>query len=535
MAGCGVFDSEQGDGQQSGTDGGGGSGGGKELNTYYGQDIPDLNSTTTTDSYSFEILYNINEGLYRLDEDEEPVPAMAEGVEVGDDGLNYTFTLRDGVAWSNGDPVTSEDFRYAWLRAMDPDIAGSYGFILSDYIEGGSEYAAGEADADAVAIEAPDEQTLEVTLASPTPFFLALTAFPTYLPLNQQFVEEQGDDFGLGADSLLYNGPYALGEFDPANQAVLEKRDDYWDAGNVDIDRVSIRIIKDPQTALNLYESGELDIVGLVAENVDQFRDSPEFGTGEEFWSQFLYLNHEDPALANENIRRAIMMSFDKQALVDTLLNDGSVPADGYVPDGMAGPGDQTFREALGPTAPEFDSEEARRLYEQGVEEIGEEPTLELMVSDGESSQDAGTFLKDQLENSLGATVEINTQPFDALLDRTDAGEYQMTYANWIADFNDPINFLDLFTTDSAFNDLNYSSERYDQLINDAKTESDPEARMDLLMEAERTLLEEDAALAPVYFAASARLLKPYVQNAVTHPYGPDANYKYWRIEGEEQ
>lgn len=266
---------------------------------------------------------------------------------------------------------------------------------------------------------------------------------------------------------------------------------------------------------------------------MDQYRDSPEFGSVEEFWTQFLYFNHEDPALANENIRRAVMMAFNKQALTDNILNDGSQPATGFVPDGMDGPGDRTFREALGSTAPEFDPDEARRLWEQGVEELGEEPTLEIMTSDSDTSQDAGTFLKDQLETTLGATVEINAQPFDALLDRTDSGEYQMTYANWIADFNDPVNFLDLWTSDSGFNDLNYSSELYDQLIDQAKTEPDPRERMNLLMQAETLLVEEDAALAPVYFAASARLLKPYVENAVTHPYGPDADYKYWRIEGE--
>lgn len=515
-AGCGVFSG----GQQSGNGGNGGGGGKKVLNTYYNADISDLVSTTTTDSYSFEVIYNVNEGLYRLDENEKPIPAMAESSEMSDDGLEYTFTLRDGIKWSNGDPVTSKDFKYAWLRAINGKTGGSYSFIVADYIKGGNEYGSGDAGEDQVAIETPDDKTLKVTLTDPTPFFLGLTAFPTYYPLNQKFLESKGDKFGLGADSLLYNGPYKLTKFDAANQAVLQKYEDYWDAKNVDLDEVNIRVVKDNQTALNLYKSGDLDIVVLVAQNVNQYKDSKEFDTVPEFWTSFLYLNHDDPVLGNENIRRAIMTGFDRSAITDKLLNDGSKPATGFVPDGMAGPGDQTFREAAGDTAPEFDPDEAKKLYQKGLQEIGKEPTLEITGNDDNTSKNISTFLKDQFEKNLGAKVNINTQPFDALLEATESGKYQIAALSWIADYNDPMTYMDLWLSDSDFNDLNYKSDRYDQLINGAKEESNPKKRMDMMIEAEKLLLEKDAALAPLYFKATARLVKPYVKNAISHPYG---------------
>lgn len=522
VTGCGsVFgsgDSGSGDGE-------------KVFNTYVASDIPDLVSTTTTDVASFNLLNNMNEGLYRLDEDDEPVPAMAEGVEVSDDQTSYTFTLRDGIQWSNGDPVTSEDFRYAWLRAMNPDTAGSYASILADYIEGGSEFAAGEGSEDDVAIETPDERTLEVRLVSPTPFFLGLTAFPTYFPLNRAFVEEQGDDFGLGADSLLYNGPYEMTEFNASDRAVMRKRQDYWDADTVDVDRVNVRVIQSSDTALNLYENDELDAVTLTSEQVDQYRDSEEFVTNNFFATYYMPLNHEDEALANENLRRAVLTGIDRKALTDDILNDGSEPARGFVPPQMSGPGDQSFREAAGPFAPEFDPDEARELYQRGVEELGEEPTLELMIGDDDASRDTGTFLQSQLQENLGANVEINAQPLDSALERFGSGDYQMGVISWFADFDDPVNYLDLSLSDSSFNYSNFSSEEYDGLIDSAREEEDPEERMRTFIEAERLLIEGEAALAPLYFFGTAGLEKPRIENAVTHPYGPQPEFKYLRIE----
>jgi oligopeptide transport system substrate-binding protein len=200
----------------------------------------------------------------------------AKGRQNGDKTV-YTFTLRDGLRLFNGDPVVSEDFRYAWLRAMAPDTAGDYSFILTHYIAGGAEFLAGDAGEGSVGVEAPDGKTLVVTLAKPAPFFLGLTSFPTYLPLNQKFTEEQGDEFGLGADALLYSGPFTLTALSLSTQAVLEKNQDYWGKGNVGVERVNVRIIKENETALNLYKSGELDVFALAGQYFDEYQDSPEF------------------------------------------------------------------------------------------------------------------------------------------------------------------------------------------------------------------------------------------------------------------
>lgn len=525
-AGCGVF---EGDGGQ-GNGGGGGGGGGGTLSFNLRADIPDLNSTTTTDTVSFDVLNNVMEGLYRLDEDEQPVPAMAEDVQISDDQLTYTFTLRDGIEWSNGEPVTSQDFKYTWLRAIDPETAGQYSFIVSEYIEGGAEFAAGEGSRDDVAIETPDDKTLEVTLANPTPFFLGLTSFITYLPQNQEFTERQGGDYAQSADALLYNGPYTMTDFNPSNGATLVKNDGYWDAENVSIERINARIVKEESTAVNLYESGELDVTRIGSDFVDQFQNDPAFNQITLFATFYLTFNQENEVFQNENIRRAFQIGYDRDALANQILNDGSIGAEGYVPPGMdaGGEGNQAFREVV----PEqflgaFDAQEARRLYEQGVEELGQEPNIQLLSDDTSTARDSATFLQSQFQENLGANIEINTQPFDRRLELEETGDFQMSIGGWIGDYNDPMTFLDLWTSDSAFNNAAFSSDEYDQLIADAKTEADFAARQEMLVEAERILIEEQAAIGPTYHLGESRLIRPSVQNLVFHPYGAGVEFKY--------
>lgn len=526
LASCGVFQ-DSGGGQQGGENGGGG-GGGNTLNFNLQADIPDLNSTTTTDSVSFDVLNNVMEGLYRIDNNEQPQPAMAEDVQISDDELTYTFTLRDGIQWSNGDPVTSQDFKYAWLRAMDPDTAGQYSFIITEYIEGATEFNAGEGGEDDVAIETPDDQTLEVTLTRPTPYFVGLTAFITYLPQNQEFTEEQGDDYAQSADALLYNGPYTMSEFNPARGVTLDKNADYWDEGEVNINKVNARVVKEEDTAVNLYESGELDVTEIGSDFVDQFQDDEAFDQITLFATFYLTFNQEDETFQNENIRKAFQIGYDREALANQILNDGSIGAEGYVPPGMdaGGEGDDTFRDVAPNILGDVDADEARQLYEQGVEELGEEPTIELLSDDTTTARDGATFLQSQFEENLGIQVEINTQPFDQRLQLEEDGDFQMSVGGWIGDYNDPMTFLDLWTSDSAFNNAAFENEEYDQIIADAKEESDFAARQEMLIEAEGLLIEDQAVIGPMYHLGESRLIRPSVQDLHFHPYGSGVDFK---------
>jgi oligopeptide transport system substrate-binding protein len=523
-AGCGVF--QQGGGQQ------GGGGGGNSVVWNIGDTIRDMNSTTTTDSASTDILMNVMSGLYRLDVNTKPVPDMAKSVDISEDKLTYTFTLRDGVKWSNGDPVTSQDFKYAWLRAIDPKTAGQYAYIITTFVKGANEFNTGKGSADDVAIETPDDKTLKVTLVAPSPFWLGLTSFFTYLPQKQSFVEQQGDQYAQNADALIYNGPYLLTKFNPTEGTTMVKNKDYWNASNVALQSNEGKIVKELDTAVNLYESGDIDEIQIEGEYVDQYKGSPPFQTRTFFATFYMVGNYELPFFQNENIRRAFQMGFDRDTLVNKILNSGAVAATGYVPDGLAGPGDQTFREAEGPTMPAYDAQQAKELFQKGTQELGSNPTIELLAYDDSTARDIATFLQSQFEDNLGANISVKVQPFDRKLELESNGEFQLSWQGWIADYDDPMTFLDLWLSDSSFNTQKYKNDRYDELVNGAKEETDFAKRMDMLLEAEKLLVEEDAAVAPIYFDGRSYLVRPFITRFINQPYGGGRDISLWKVKG---
>lgn len=537
-AGCGsIFGGGQG-GQ-----GGGGGGGSKNITINLQDSIRGLDSAANvTDEVSFNVLVNSIEGLQRLDENDQPVPGQAEDVQLSDDKLTYTFTLRDGAKWSNGDPVTSNDFKYAWTKALDPDTAGQYAYIIAQFIKGGNDFNGGPTSGkdkakhdqlrDALALETPDDKTFKVTLESPAPFWLGLTAFPVYYPQNQKFVEKQGSKYAQNADTVLFNGPYSLSNYNPTQGVTFVKRGDYWDAANVDIQRCEGKIVKEVDTAVNLHEAGNLDITEITQEYVDEYKDSPDFNQQTEASCFYLAFNEDVEIFKNTNVRKAFQMGFDRKSMVNDIINDGSNPATGLVPDGIAGPGNKTFRQAQGAVIPEFDPQEAKRLYQQGIQEVGgEAPTIELLSYETSTARDVATFLQSQFEKNLGAKVNIKIQPFDRKLELEADGKFQLSYQGWGADYNDPMTFLDLWTSDSSFNTGGLSNEQYDKLIQQAKTEADFARRMDLMLEAEQLLIAEEAATAPMFFQGTTRLIEPFIKNFVYHDFGGALDLKLYKVQ----
>ena len=238
------------------------------LNLIMGSEIPTMDSSLVTDSVGFDLLNNVAEGLYRLNQENVPVPAMAEGEPtVSEDGLVYTFKIRD-AKWSNGTPVTAGDFEFAWKRAMNPDTASEYGpYMMAGVLKNATEISEGAVDYTELGVKAVDEKTLEVTLEKPVPYFLSLMAFGTYLPLNEAFVTEQGEAYATNSDTLISNGPFTLTEWDGTGSSwALVKNDQYWDAENVKLTQINYDVVKETATAVNLYKTGEVDRTGLSGE-----------------------------------------------------------------------------------------------------------------------------------------------------------------------------------------------------------------------------------------------------------------------------
>jgi oligopeptide transport system substrate-binding protein len=261
--------------------------------------------------------------------------------------------------------------------------------------------------------------------------------------------------------------------------------------------------------------------------------DSPDFFRRVEPFTVYGRLNQKAPGLDNINIRKALMIGFDREGLTEQIAQNGSVPAYGYVPPAITpGPGNQTFREANGDLVPK-DVESARALWEKGVEEIGgQAPKLTMLFSDDSLQRDMATYMQDQYKKNLGADLDVEVVTFDAALDRVDQEDYEINYAfGWIGDYDDPMTFMDLYLSDSPFNNSFFENEEYDRLIKGAQTESDLDKRMQMMLEAEKILIEE-AATVPVYYNAVAGIKKPYFKGYTPHSFGGD-DYKYASIEGK--
>lgn len=499
LTGCGFTGSST----QSPSGGEGESGGStRDTLVYYdSNEIRTLVQWAASDTQSFTILNNAFEGLFRLDANHEPQPALAESYTVSDDGLVYTFTLREGLQWSNGTALTAKDFVFAWLKQMSADATNGYNFIMTDYIVNGLEYGEGTATADQVGVKALDDRTLEVTIKNPTPYFLYLTTLSMYFPLNEEYVTEQGDNYGITADNMIYCGPYVITSYDPAVGTSMAKNETYWDAASVSIPKVEVKIIKDQSSALNTYLAGDLDKVNLSSADVPTYESNPEFHTVTEFRSTYLQFNLDDPAMANLNIRKALGYAIDRSILADTILADGSTAAEGLVSFGVSGNGTETFRELNGNLSP-FDADLAKEYWAKGVEELGYEPELSMLIADDSATKQIATFVQSQFRDNLGIEVAIDSKTSKARNELMDNNNYQFAITAWGADYDDAMTFLDLWiasadTGKSTPYRGNYANPAYTDLITSAKADANSETRLQSLLDAEKLLVDTDAVISP--------------------------------------
>ncbi|MGL5753904.1 MAG: ABC transporter substrate-binding protein [Paraclostridium sp.] len=263
----------------------------KTINLSSTSDIPTLDPSKATDAESFFIMTNTMEGLVRMGEGDKALPAMAESWETSEDGKTWTFKLRPGIKWSNGDDITAQDFVYSWHRTLNPKTASEYSYILYDVV-GAKDYNTGkESSTDKVGIKALDDNTLQVELLRPVTYFDKLMAFPVFFPQNQKVVEEYGETYGTTHDKIVYNGPFIVSDWKLEDQHTMSKNETYWESNVVKLKNIKTKIVKDGNAALNLYETGGIDKTGLTSENVDKYKDSPEFKTRNDASTYFFLVN----------------------------------------------------------------------------------------------------------------------------------------------------------------------------------------------------------------------------------------------------
>ncbi|PFM59477.1 peptide ABC transporter substrate-binding protein [Bacillus cereus] len=496
-------------------------------------EIPSMDASLASDSASSTALNNTMEGLYRTGKDQKRMPGVAEDVQKLDDGKKYIFKLRKDAKWSNGEPVTAKDFVYSWKRAVNPDTKATYSYIMFD-IKNAEKIHKRELPADQLGVKAIDDYTLEVELDNPVPYFIDLTVYPVFYPLNENFVKSQGDKFGLEANTTLYNGPFVMSDWKHEQSFQFKKNPSYWDNKTVKIEEINFNIVKNTSTDVNLYGTNAIDRAVLTSEFVDKFRQNPEFQTRKEAGVAYLRFNQNNKYLSNKNLRKAISMSFDRDNIAKVILNNGAIGAYGFVGKDFAeGPNKKDFRAENGNLV-ETDSKEAKKLWETAKKELGTDKIeLEFLSFDNEDAKKIGEFLKGEMEKNLpGLTIKIKQQPFAQKNKLEDSQQYDMAFGIWAPDFPDPISYLDMFVTNGSQNKTGYSNPKYDELILKAKTDTkDLQARWNNLLEVEKILIKEDAVIAPIFQKGSAYVVKGAVKDIIPINYGGKLTYKWASVE----
>ena len=489
----------------------GGSGG--TLNMRNTMEPTSLNTLLATYAYDFTPINAMIECLYRDDENDVPQPAGAETVDISDDKLVYTFHLREDATWSNGDPVVATDYEFAWQQALNPEVASDYAYMLY-FIHNAEPYFNGEVEWSEVGVKVIDEYTLEVTLDNPLPYATDLFAFPTLAPINQKFYEEVGaDKYATDAEYFCCNGMYELTEWSHNSQIVFQKREEYWNADAVGPDEIVYKIITDSQAGLNSYLSREIDYTDLDSGEVVQQAEAAGFEVGVKpaRSSYYLIVNTEDEFMSNQNLRLALAYSIDKQALVDTVYQNDNQPMTSFTPPaiyGAAGADGPTFQEALLEERGEMypasgDLEKAQEYLQAALEELGctvDELNLSIDCADDSLRRNCATFLQEQWRQNLGIeNIAVNSMQTKQVSANRQSGDYCMSLGGWSPDYNDAINFLDLWVTDGGNNDSFWSNEEYDNLIAQATAEADEEVRQQYLFDAEEILAAE-MPIIPLYW-----------------------------------
>ncbi|MED4889850.1 peptide ABC transporter substrate-binding protein [Lysinibacillus fusiformis] len=506
----------------------------QELHLVATGDLTTMSSLGSVDALAVTAMNSVFEGLYRIGPENTPIPGMAESHEVSEDGTVYTFKIRKDAVWSNGTPVTAHDFEYAWKRAINPETQAIYSYLMLD-IKNAANVQTEEdplyGKVDEIGIKALNDETLEVQLNAPIPYFISLTTYAPFFPLNKEFTESQGDQYALEADNMIYNGPFMMESWQHGQGWTFVKNESYWDKDTVKLTKITQKIVKDTATAVNLYEAGEIDTAELSSEYVAQYKDSQEYSTFLKPNTYFIRMNHDNKYLSNLNIRKAIDMAWDKQGFAEVILQDGSIPAYYLVPQGLSTDDKgNDFRDGNGDMN-KTNIELAKEAWATGLKELGvDQVKLEFLTYDRAESKKAAEFIKNQLETNLeGLELTINMQPNKQKLALEGAVDFDLDYGGWGPDYQDPMTYIELFESTAYYNQSNYKNEKVDALIKQAKTTSNVTERWELMQQAEK-LMMEDVAFAPTFQKGLSRLTKPYVKNLYEHPFSADISYKWVEI-----
>ncbi len=486
------------------------SGSNQNLVFNLGEDPETMDPTLNNSSGAGTMILNAFEGLMVLDENDKPTEGAAESYEVSEDGLTYTFKLRQDGKWSDGEPVVADNFKYSWLRALDKATAAEYAYQLF-YIKNAEKFYNGEATDEEVGIKVIDDYTLEVTLENPTSYFLQLCAFTTYVPLREDIVSANPEGWATTPETYVSNGAFKLVQWDMKDQLVFEKNENYWDKESVKLDTLTFKLVTDDTTAYSELKAGNFDMVNSVPTNeiepgiaeglVDVTPKLGNYFFAINVGKQDTLNSDVKEVLSNKLVRQALNLAIDRQEIIDNVGKAEQVAAYSFTPLGITDENGNEFasKEYYAPADMEGNIAKAKELLKEAGYENGEGiPTIELMYNSEGAHKDICQIIQ-QNWAEIGVNVELSNQEWAVFLNTRQQGDYQIARHGWIGDYVDPMTFLDLWVTDGGNNDSGFSNEKYDELIAAAKVETDAAKRLEILREAEDILMDE-MPIFPIYY-----------------------------------
>lgn len=509
----------------------------KTISLNAGMEPTGLNTLTSTYSIEFAMFKHMYENLVSLDDDDNTVPGAAESWDYDEDTLTYTFHLRKDGVWTNGDPVTANDFEFAWSQALNPDVASDYAYFLY-FIKNAEKYFNGEVSWDEVGVKVVDDYTLEVTMEQPTPYALFLFSFGTLAPINQRFYEAVGADlYSTEAQYFCTNGPFALTEWSHNDKIVMQKNDAWHGAADVEVEEIDWKIITDANAALSSFLAGDLDMVGLgTGELIKQATAAgatiQSYTDGSAF---YIYFNNNDQYLSNVNLRRALFNAIDEQKEIDTVWQNDNEPMTSFTAPGVSATDGTSFAGKVGELyAPSRDQEKAKEYLATALSELGctvDDLSAHLSIDCGDSptSIAEASFYQEQWRQVLGIEVAVNSMITKQGSQNRKTGNYVMSITGWGPDYNDPNTFLDLWVTDGGNNQTGFSNERYDELIDLAAKETDLEKRESYFIECEQ-IIADQLPIGPAFWRASSYACSDKIKGGMHRSTFQDINAVYVKL-----
>ena len=489
----------------------------KILTIQLGPDVesidPALNSAVDGANY---ILFAFD-NLLKMDKDGKVVPGLAEKYEVSDDQLTWTFHLRDGLKWSDGSALTADDFVYSWQRLVDPNVAAPYAQTVLGMVEGYDD-AIGRPDADGnttvdpdptkLKVEAPDEKTLIVHMAKPTPYFDKLAAFVSLSPVKKDVVEANPDGWSIDPKTYISTGPFKLTGWEPGSYLMFEKNENYWDADSIKLDGIKCLLMQDQNATFSAYESGDaLMIKDVPTQEITTLKERSDFHIDPILGTYYLDLNTTLDEFKDPKVREALSLALDRKYISETITSGTYTPASGFVSEGVTDWNGTAWQDNITDKSAYINIDDhagnlakaKELLKEAGYENGVGLPEMVYSTNDASYHKKIAEYLQ-QAWGELGLKVQVNIVEWKSFTPQRRSGNYQIARDGWVMDYNDPSNILELALTGNGNNNAKYSNPEFDALMGKAATEKDPQTRFGYLHQAEDFIMKDTAMVPLLYY-----------------------------------